>query len=184
MRGGTKKMKDGERESLWSLLRGHGYLWHRTSLAALSGILTDQEIIPNTGQFPTTTGQSEVGYARRMGGVSLFDFDTASEQDFLDHRYDYCRGDVLIRIRRAALDSAKLLSPSRLRTLPDEIRVGGIYVPYIEALHIGPIPETAFDSFVLAPINGGEHLWYKTTPDAAGLNELLEISAELRAGAE
>jgi hypothetical protein len=94
--------------SLWGLLRGRGHLWHRTSVAALDGILRDHEITPNEGQFETTTSQSKASYARRMSAVSLFDFDTASDEHFETHKYNYWCGDIFIRIRREALDPAKL----------------------------------------------------------------------------
>jgi hypothetical protein len=169
---------------LWSALRGHGYLWHRTSLTALRSILSDHEITPNTGQFPSTFRQSGNSHGRSMHAVSLFDFDTASERDVLDHRYDYCSGDVFIRIRREALDSTKLLSHSCFNALPDATRHERVYVPYLETLHIGPIPETAFDGLILAPINAGDYFWHETTSDEIGLRDLLEIAVKRKADEE
>jgi hypothetical protein len=173
-----------EMTSLWSILRGHGYLWHRTSLAALRSILSDHEITRNTGQFPSTFRQSDNSHGRHMGAVSLFDFDTASDAEFETHRIDYWHGDVFIRIRREALDPTKLLSHSWFNALPDETRHGRIYVPYLETLHVGPIPETAFDGLILAPVNAGEYLWYETTSDEAGLRELLDITTKRKADEE
>jgi hypothetical protein len=178
----------GQELSVWGLLRGHGCLWHRTSLAALDGILRDHEITPNTGQFEATTTQSKASYARHMRAVSLFDFDTASAADFETHRTDYWRGDVFVRIRRDALASTKLRraedisTEPHLHTLSDEDKHKLVLIPYLEVLHIGPVPESAFDGFIL--ISPSADFWHETTSDAAGLKELLEIAGKWNAAAE
>jgi hypothetical protein len=171
-------------------LRGHGHLWHRTSLPSLEDILRSGEIVPNTGQFPSTYTQSEHSYARYIGAVSLFDFDTASEAEFETRRYDYSRGDVFIRIRRDALDQKMLsraedkLTDPRLDTLSDKDKHKLVCIPYLEVLHIGSIPETAFEGFIFAPESGGDYCWHETTSDAAGLRDLLEIATKRTAKEE
>jgi hypothetical protein len=173
---------NGQKLSLWGLLRGQGHLWHRTSVAALDGILRDQEITPNTRQFETTTSQSEASYARRMFAISLFDFDTASDEDFETHQYDYWRGDVFIRIRRDALDPAKLRRAEDIwaeEMLPDEDKHKLVRIPYLEVLHIGPVQDDVFDGLILLSPNGD--FWHETTSDAAGLRELSAMAARWNA---
>jgi hypothetical protein len=176
--------------SLWSLLRGRGYFWHRTSSAVLGSILRDGEIVQNTGQFLPTYPQSEGSYARYIGAVSLFDFDTASEAEFETHRHDYWHGDVFIRIRRDALDPTMLnraediWTDPRLDTLSNEDKHKLVCIPYLEVLHTGSILETAFEGFIFAPENGGDYCWHETTSDAAGLRELLEIATKRKAEEE
>jgi hypothetical protein len=184
---------------LWGLLRGHGHLWHRTSLPSLECILREGAIIPNTGQFATTFPQSKISYSRGLGAVSLFDFDTSDEPYIFDHHWKWITvlaanlpPVVLIRIRRHALDPAKLLLPAdisrgdpRLDTLPDEVRRGQMVIPAVEALHIGSIPVSAFDGFILIAFKsgGGYHLHeVAERPDA--LRVLSDVGAQWTAARE
>jgi hypothetical protein len=136
---------------LWARLRGHGQLWHRTSIVALERILRDGALVPNIGQLPNTFGQSQVSYSRHLGAVSLFDFDTADVPDIIEHEWKWGEvlatrlpATVLIRIMRDALDRTKLLLPTeisdgdrRLDPLPGDIRRMRMVIPAVEALHIG-----------------------------------------------
>jgi hypothetical protein len=171
--------------SLWGLLRGQGHLWHRTSIAALDGILRDHEITPNTGQFVATTSQSGASFARRMGAVSLFDFDAASEEDFMTHRCDYWCGNIFIRICRGALDPAKLRRAENIwaeETLPDEDKHKLVLIPHLEVLHIGPVQDSVFDGLILLSPN--EDCWHETTSNPAGLSELSAMAARWNTQAE
>jgi hypothetical protein len=184
---------------LWRLLRGHGNLWHRTSLPSLERILDEGIIIPNTGQFVTTYSQSKVSYSRHLGAVSLFDFDTSDEPYIFEHEWKwstvltgYLPAGVLIRIRREVLDPTKLLLPSdisgddpRLSTLPDKIRRAQMVIPAVEALHIGSIPALAFDGFILTAFkSGGGYLLHEVAERVDAFRVLSNISAQWTADHE
>jgi hypothetical protein len=80
-----------------------------------------------------------------MKAISLYDFDSEEEAQVREHAFDYSLEGVLIRIRRADLDPAKLWAPSKVA----ENRNGLIAVPYIEAIYLGSIPQTAFDGHIV-----------------------------------
>lgn len=146
------------------------------------------------GQLHPTYGQSKVSYACHLRAVFLFDFDTADAPDIFEHELKWAGllAGVLIRIRRDALDRAKLLLPTeislddhRLDTLPDEIRQGYMAIPGVEALHIGPIPASAFSGFILTAFKeDGGYLWQEVGPDADAFRVLSKISAEWNADHE
>jgi hypothetical protein len=157
---------------LWALLRGHGHLWHRTTLPALEGIFREKAILPNRGEFPNTFCQSKVSYSRHLKAVSLFDFDTATEQRISEHRRKWMdvlvanmpRVDILIRIAREALDRNRLVLPDevsgddvRLNALCEKVRKMRMYLPGVEALHIGPIGVETFTGFILLSGEGQEY---------------------------
>jgi hypothetical protein len=75
---------------------------------------------------------------------------------------------VIIELSRSSLAPSRLLLPAdmttgtdpRLDALPPEIRRGRMYVPAVEAIHIGPIPTKAFTGFILiARGDSGQRLW-------------------------
>lgn len=96
---------------------------------------------------------------------------------------------VLIRIRRDALDRTKLLLPpeilrgdQRLDPLPDDIRRKRMFIPAVEALHIGPISTSAFSGFILTASEEHEgYLWQEVGFDADTLRVLSEIGAKWNA---
>lgn len=177
---------------LWARLRGHGHLWHRTSLPSLENILRDGEIVPNAGQLRPTYCQSKIGHAWHLGAVSLFDFDTANEEFIFEHHWKWetvligqlPSAWVLIRIRREALDSSKLLLPTqvssgdhRLDALPDEIRRARMFIPTVEALHIGPISALTFSGFALAAFKELRgYLWQEVELASDAFRVLSEIA--------
>ena len=57
-------------------------------------------------------------------------------------------------------------------------------IPYLEVLHTGSIPETAFEGFIFAAENAGGYCWHETTSDAAGLRDLFEIATKRKAKEE
>jgi hypothetical protein len=158
----------------WRLLRGKNALWHRTSLVALGAILQDGEIKPNTGGwFDREYGQSDISYARHIDGVSLLDLDSETEARIEEHVDKYTLissmpPQVIIELSRNAVEPSRLLLPAvmtkgtdpRLEALPIEIRKARMYVPAVEAIHIGPIPTSTFRGFTLvARADAGERLW-------------------------
>lgn len=175
----------------WRLLRGKGALWHRTSLAGLAGILQDGAIRPNTdGRFDCEYGQSDICYARYLGGVSLLDFDSETEARIREHADKYTLigwmpPQVIIELTRSSLESSRLLLPAdltkgidtRLDALPPEIRKARMYVPAVEAIYVGPISTSVFSGFTLVAMDdAGRNLW-KSFPVAA-VDEMQATSTE------
>lgn len=172
----------------WHGLRGTGALWHRTTLAALPLILQDGEITPNRGQFVREFGQADVSYGRYLGGVSLLDYDSETEERIEEHDWKYnivarMPPQVLIKIRREALVEQRLLLPAvmsagtdpRLDALPDDIRRMRMYVPAIEAIYLAPIPASAFAGFSLvAAGDAGVTLWREFPAD--GIGDLYQVA--------
>jgi hypothetical protein len=170
--------------SLWlqlrSRLRGHGHLWHRTSLPSLAGILRDGEIVPNTGQLSATFRESECSYGRHLGAVSLFDFDSSDESYIIYQQSiwvnvltQYPYATVLICIHRDALDRSKLILPTEVKPLDPE---GRTYMPGVEALHIGRIPVSNLSMLTLLEVG---KQWYEAMPDCNAVRILTERSTEL-----
>lgn len=171
MTGVSTDASDRRRD--WELFRGVDALWHKTTLTNLKGIISDRQITPNSGQFKPQFSQSRVSYSRHLGGVSLLDFDTMSEDDINEHENKYFGIDaipaqVFIKIIRSALEPYLLLLPNdlmanvdaRLHALPDAIRKARMRVPAIEAIHLGPVPTSAFAGFILAArADNGSRLW-------------------------
>lgn len=180
-----KTLTDGEREqveqgrrefgSVLSLLRGSDSLWHRTSLAGLRGILEAACIYPNdgypkAGRFPMTYGQSRLSYGRAINAISLFNFDSATEEEILLHSWkwgpfltDQRPITVWIDVPRSRLDS-RLLSSSldfkgnRLPYIPTPAGEEHLFprdtyiptfIPYVEAWHRGPIAAELFVHFLV-----------------------------------
>jgi len=158
---------------LWKGLRGRGCLWHRTSLDALRKIICDKQIIPNTGQFPTTTAQSTGSIARYISATSLFDFDTATEHEIYNQESKFSSVltrylpdvSILIGIKRDNIIESELLLPSeihdcpRISALSEEDKLRLVYIPVVEALHLGPIQTSAFSSYIMTAFRegGGYH---------------------------
>jgi len=186
---------------LWARLRDPRWLWHSTSLDALKLILSDGAIHPNAGQLPNTFSQSKVSYARHLGAVSLFDFATEDEEQIFYHEWKWLsvlfrtfrESVVLIRIRSGVVEPTSLLRASDLRAecdprlgaLPYNIRHARMWIPAVEALHIGPIACCAFDGFVLIA-NGDRDacLWHEATNRTDPVPELLAINAQWKAERE
>jgi hypothetical protein len=178
---------------LWARLRGHGHLWHGTSPESLDAILRDGQITPNIGQFPSTFPQSKVSYSRHMCAISLFDFDTENESLIFDQEFKW--GSVLIaslpatkaliRINREALDRTNLLVPieisqrdRRLDCLPDDVRKMQMYIPCVEALHIGPISTSAFAGLILLASENGKYRWEEVGAGLECFRALLAVNEE------
>jgi len=156
-------------DDLYARLRRSGFLWHSTPAPNAIGIIQSGEITPNSGQFSETFPQSLASWSRRLGGVSLFDCDDASDEEFEVHHTDYkilasAPGRVLIKIDRRALEPAKLITPRQFHTRPPDPRLGGepvgrhMRVPYLEAVYLGPVPARAFVGFHLTAYDDDRNL--------------------------
>ena len=128
-----------------------------------------------------------------MSAVSLFDFDTADEASVSEHGWgvpftNKLRAVVLIRIRREALNRAKLLLPTeipgdpRLDILADDIRQMYMVIPAVKA---GPISASAFSGFIFtAPKECGGYLWQEVGPGPDAFRVLSTIGTEWNADDE
>jgi hypothetical protein len=130
--------------SLWPLLRPS--LWHSTPPGRYRAILDDGEIGPDEGQGGNVYNGS---LAVSIGAVSLFDFESASEEDALGTFNNWSRHlwppdtrlSVWIKLNRHRL-RRRLIPAKEVGELA--MREGKKYYPRVEACHVGPIPTTAF----------------------------------------
>lgn len=147
-------------------------LWHRTSPAALRGILRTGAIQPNDGRFPTTYPQSHTCYGRHLGAVCLFDFVThdilqciAFSDRWARFFQDVGAATVAIQINPKALNPSLLTGPMAEGQLPPTIQRPDrppyvpMFIPRVEAWYRGEIPVKAFQEYVVFRRNGGhEHV--------------------------
>jgi hypothetical protein len=178
-------------ESLLLMLRGQERFWHRTPLQSLEAILCHGAIVPNIGQFDCNSTQSESSYGRHMKAVSIFDFDSASEDAVLHQACGnlFVPGldaIVLIGIEREELDHAKLQLPHEVSNGLWKLRLSGqasglTHVPEIEALYVGELPSAAFSYYYLVSQSGR---FFKVPSEANAITSLNEKYAEWRADDE
>jgi hypothetical protein len=167
------------RSPLWDVLRGHSYIWHRTSLLSLAAIIGDGAIVPNTGQLTPAFPQSVGSYSRHCAGVSIFDFDTSSEEsirEFEDAWESVLIKDqsVLICVRRDSLRRDKLVLPTEIKWNAENVLT---VIPKVEAIYCGSIPVSSFCGFVLAEFKyGGGVSWHKLEPSSDPLVELPRLA--------
>jgi hypothetical protein len=174
---------------IYARLRQPGCLWHSTPAPNAIGIIRSGEITPNCGQFTDTFPQSQVSWSRRLGGVSLFDCDGVSDEEFEVHHTDYkiltsVPGRVLIKIDRNALDPANLITPRQFRASPPDPRLGGepvgrhMRVPYLEAVHLGPVPARSFVGFHLTAYDDDRNLLSREFDPGPDLLETMQAVVE------
>lgn len=183
---------------LWARLRDRCWLWHSTSIGALDRILSDGAIHPNSGQLRDTFPEFKDSYARHLGAISLFDFATENETSIFEHEWKWRsvlfgggrRLAALIRLKSCALDATKLLLSSdliegrdpRFDVLPDDIRRRRMWIPAVEAIHIGPIEVSAVDGFLLVGRGDLDVLrWHEPRGLPNPVPEFLEVSARWEA---
>jgi hypothetical protein len=160
---------------LWPLLRPG--LWHSTPPKRYRTILDDGEIRPDGGQSGNVYKGS---LAVLIGAVSLFDFESASEEDALGTYAKWCTHlwppdidsglTVWIRLKRDLLPGCLILAEECGEIA---MRKGKLYCPRVEACHLGPVPTAAFtDTLAVSPY-GFE--WLPIGPAALPrLQELVE----------
>jgi hypothetical protein len=134
-----------------------GRLWHTTHPDRFNAILASGAILPDPDiqNWKALGGKDCCSYARKLGGVSLFDFDQFDPKSyeeeyrlstwwaFVPYIEDWgCA--VWIEIYREKV-APHLVSRSDLveRWTSDKAYRHN-FMPYIEAVHIGPLPRTAF----------------------------------------
>jgi hypothetical protein len=139
-------------------LRGHGALWHRASLQTFRKVAASGYIKPNNGEFENATNHSAYSYGRKIGAVSLFDFDAYTKEDVLHlahHWYPVLRNAQLrdevvapvARIDMGKLDSTLLVPYEQVRR--QDVFLHYILVPYVECWYRGPLPVGAIVEYLV-----------------------------------
>jgi hypothetical protein len=137
-----------------------GGLWHTTRLDRFQRILELGAILPipenpNPDGWRTMDGEPYRSYAHTLNGVSLFDFDQfdperygqkcpmSSWYEFVPFREKWGSA-VWIEINRKRV-AANLISGADVVTRWNSDKAyQHNFMPYIEAIHVGPVPRAAF----------------------------------------
>jgi hypothetical protein len=145
---------------LWPLLRPG--LWHSTTPTRYRAILDDGEIRPDGGRGGNVYKGS---LAVSIGAVSLFDFESASEEDALGTYGKWCthlwlpdidtRLTVWISMNRDLLPGRLILAKECGKLATREAKN---YYPRVEACHLGPVPANAFTGMIAVSPCGFERL--------------------------
>ncbi len=162
--------------NLWPMLRPG--LWHMTVLARFRAILAAGEIKPDGGKQGNVYQGS---FAKSVGAVSLFDFESASEEDALGtfQKWSahlcapYDRLTIWIGLSRDRLLPGRLMLADKV----GECAVGKLWYPRIEACHLGPIPADAFAA-VLAVSTAKPYQCEALPIGAAALRRLPELAEQ------
>jgi hypothetical protein len=136
----------GLNDALWAELDGR--LWHATSPAGLEGILT-------SGEIRITSRRYAGSLCLSLNGVCLFDFgpSAAVVERQLNNWYGWfgqqqnCRVSAWLEIDRDAVRLA-LRDAGQIRVL-GRTTPGRLYIPGVEACHVGPVPMEALRSVLL-----------------------------------
>jgi hypothetical protein len=143
--------------SIFGELRGHGALWHRTSIGALRKILESGGIRPNDGSFPNSYCQSELSYGRLRKAVSLFDFDSEPVDRVLGEECTW--GQFLTDCGRVTviieLDREALARSGRLELPKEIVAQGSVVIPAVEAVYHGIVSISAFRGCLAVLRNSG-----------------------------
>jgi hypothetical protein len=127
---------------------------HRTSVDGFRGIYKTGKILSNSGgRFPETYPQTKASYGFSIDCISLFDFESAREEDYR-RTYHFWGGffsdckpiTIIFKLDRQQL--AQNLIPNSERPLPDE-KEHKLSIPYVEVWYPGEIPYEAIDSYIV-----------------------------------
>lgn len=154
-------------------------LLHLTSPEALLEIMRDGFLRPNIGQFPHSCEKSARGFARSMGYIALFDFETTNVEDVVvawdTTRFFFYLFNPLtlgLWIERECLIQSLIPNSAAPGISSPRYELN---VPYVEVWYGSPIPITAFKLglAIIRPIG-------KEPPyiEAVEIAELYEFSKE------
>ena len=138
----------------------HGRLWHTTHPDRFKQILETGSILPipekpNPDGWRTMSGEPYRSYAHTLNGVSLFDFDEFDPESYatkcpMSSWYTFVP-------YQENWGAAVWIEVNRKRIAPNLISAADVvtrwnadkayehnFMPYIEAIHVGPIPRAAF----------------------------------------
>jgi len=135
-------------------------LWHTTHPDRFKRILEMGSILPvpenpNPDGWKTMDGAPYRSYAHTLGGVSLFDFHQfdpesygtkcpmSSWYEFVPFREKWGSA-VWIEIDRELIVSQFISGPDLVTKWNADKAYRHNFMPYIEAVHLGPVPRTAF----------------------------------------
>ena len=126
-----------------------------------------------------------------MKGVSLFDFDSASEETAFEQAYGNVfvpkfSAVLLIGIELNWFDRAKLQTPDEVSKGVYQLRLSGCcsgrtHVPDIEAIYLDEVPSSAFSKLCLA---AQDDRFFETPPGVDAMKNLNEKSMEWNADDE
>jgi hypothetical protein len=115
-------------------------IFHCTSMANLKLILETGAIHPNRGQFPSNHPLSPTSTVRRMGGISLFDLDSAGARP--DHFFQWLElTNLAIKLKRNRI-GPRLVNPR------SQAKVSGVLL-LCEVSCPVPIPVSSFAGYLL-----------------------------------
>ena len=128
-------------------------IFHRTSVEGYRGMLRDGLILSNTGSFPFSYPQSKTYYGYSKGYISLFDFESSREEDYLTNYhtweqffFDHKPVTIVLRLNRGWL--APKLIPNSERPQIDEQGYKAS-IPYVEVWYPEPIPLSVIDDYFI-----------------------------------
>lgn len=137
--------------NLFPLLRS-GIL-HRTGIQGYRGIQREGHIIANQGQYPYSYPQSRTYFAHSKGYISLFDFESAEEEDCISIHHtwghffcDHKPVTIVLRLDREALKPDLIPNSAAPRLGCDGYKG---YIPYVEVWFPKPIPVSAVESYII-----------------------------------
>lgn len=152
-----------------------GRLWHTTHPDRFKAILSAGQVLPvpsdpNPDGWRTMGGQEYCSYARKLRGVSLFDFDRfdpksyeekcplSSWKTFVPYRAKW-GGAVWIEIDRDKVAGRIISASDLVARWKSEEAYRHNFMPYIEAVHIGPLPVMAFARAFLVLQDDNQFHW-------------------------
>ena len=145
----------------------HGGLWHMTHPERFLGIMQSGAILPepdidNKVRWKASCGEEFYPYVRFIGGVSLFDFHQFDPESYADD-FSLSNWQEFVPCLRTRWDGAVWIEIDRAQMQASEDFICGgclrirwnlerayrhVFMPQIEAAHIGPLPTTAFKKII------------------------------------
>ena len=149
----------------------NGLFWHRTGPKEYRQIQTDGVISPNNGRVDRW---GKPYTCQQLGGVSMFDFTTESEDKVLWEAFkwqqflgDFTPVTVLLGVRRDRLTGKLIPYPD------NKDGTTGNVIPWVETCHCGSISISAITSYLLiCPVD------YRRFKKFAALDEVTLTSIE------
>ncbi len=142
-----------------------GRLWHTTNPQRFKSILEKGFILPNPPipdeeRWKTSRGPEYYPYVRKIGGVSLFDFENFESEEYSENYpmsswYTFVpnaktrENSVWIEIDRIKIAENFINGKDLLLRLKSENALKNTIMPYIESAHLGPL---STDSFISAHV--------------------------------
>ena len=162
------------RKQVLDILVGH--LWHTTHPDRFVSILEDGAIlpepdIPESDRWKTSKGPEFYPYVRKLGGVSLFDFNNFDQESY-NKKYPLCTWSefvpfqlawgsaVWIEIDREAVKDCLIPGGELLARWKKEEAHHHAIMSLIEAAHIGMISTTTFSRALLVSDSAIEAIYF------------------------